>query len=149
MCTNHSSFYVLWSSVSSLVIFVYYYWLVTGSISPKIIENENKLLYMSFSSIVMCQPGKTLFLKRKRSWHIIVAFTPAVPDITRWTFLGDWKPILMWHSEKSPLVLYKWFKVTKISPETLSGKPLEDFSFLKKAVFVLILQIVDLKSNKG
>lgn len=34
-------------------------------------------------------------------------------------------------------------------PETLSGKPLEGFSFLGKAVFLLILQIVDLKSNKG
>lgn len=34
-------------------------------------------------------------------------------------------------------------------PETPSGKPLEDFSFLGKAVFLLILQIVDLKSNKG
>lgn len=75
MCTNHSSFYTLWSSVSNLVIFVYYYRLVTGSISPKIIENENKLLYMSFFSPVLCQPGKMLFLKRKRSWHIIVAFT--------------------------------------------------------------------------
>lgn len=87
--------------------FVYCYWHVTGFIAPKIIENENKLLCVSFFSPAMCQPGKMLSLKRKQSWHIIVAFTPAVTDITCGAFLGDGKPILMWHSEKSPLVLYE------------------------------------------
>lgn len=107
VCSKHSSIYILWSPVSILVIFVYYYGLVRSSTSPKIIENENKLLYVSFFSTAMCQPEKMLSLKRKRSWHIIVVFTPAVTDITCWNFLGDGKPILMWCPEKSPLVLYK------------------------------------------
>ena len=34
-------------------------------------------------------------------------------------------------------------------PKTLSGKPPEDFSFLGKAVFLLILQIIDLKSTEA
>lgn len=48
-------------------LFGYYYWHVTGFISPKIIENENKLLCVSFFSPAMCQPGKMLSLKRKQS----------------------------------------------------------------------------------
>ena len=67
MGSNHSGVHMLWSPVSILVIFVYYYWLVTSSISPKIIENENKLLCVSFFSPAICQPGKMLSLKRKQS----------------------------------------------------------------------------------
>lgn len=129
--------------------FVYYYWLVTGSIFPKIIENENKLLYVSFLSPVMSAWENALFEKKAE-----LTYNCCLYPSCYWHYMLNlpWRQktnfdVTLWKVTTGTLQIVQGHR--NLARDTLSGKPPEDFSFLGKAVFVLILQIVDLKSNRG